>query len=84
MAAERDACRAVFLGEVVQRPHGTDLELHARNSQRIYAVINVQELVSLARIDFDSGEAADPVVLAMVQQNRIRHLDDPRVCHEIR
>ncbi len=56
-------------GEIGERPHGRDLELDARNADRIEIVVPVQVLRPLAGHDLDRSGGADAVVLAMAFQD---------------
>ena len=65
MATWHHPCRAIFLGKVIQRPHRAHLKLYIWNSNGVHIIITVQLLILFARMNFNSGSAAQLKIVAM-------------------
>ncbi len=74
MAAGHDMGGTVLDRELVERPHDADLPFGAGHADRVDPVVAMQALGVLAGANLDAGAAADLVVDAVRQQDRIGHL----------
>ena len=83
MTTEDDTGPAVFLGEVAQRPHDAERQLHAGNVDRVDGVVPVQGLVLFALHDLDRCQTADPVGRGEWQKDLICDADHQVMIDEL-
>ena len=83
MRPGHDVGRPVFRGEIVERPHGADLQLHTLDADRVDAVVPVQRLGRFAGQDLDAGATADSVVDAVRQQDFVDDAERKRFTDQV-